>query len=122
MRGIAQMVARTVRDREVAGSSPVAPTKKNRILKNKFFMKQIVLNFLKSHTDEYTENSIIKQIIILYKKFRHHNYHNDFFRYGRLVIILLLLFLSVFYFIHYISDQKNIDNHTVADELVEKIK
>ena len=26
LRGVAQMVARTVRDREVAGSNPVAPT------------------------------------------------------------------------------------------------
>ena len=75
-------------------------------------MKKIILTFLYKLTEEYDEPRIHKQIIILYKKYKHHNYHNDFFKYGKLVIILLVIFISLFIFLKFITDQKVISANT----------
>ena len=69
-------------------------------------MKKVFLKFLQKRTEEYEEPRIPRQIKILFKKYRHHNYHNDFFRFGKFIIVLLAIFIAVFLLLKHFSDQK----------------
>jgi hypothetical protein len=76
-------------------------------LKIKFI--RYFINPVSDEEPEYFKLSWLRLFIVYLKKKRHHYYHNDFLRFGKFVIILIVLFITVFFFLKHLSDQKNIE-------------